>query len=75
MQTWVTTKDAERILGIKRQTLKRKYANPETGFLIEGTHWKRGMYHSSTSYWDIILCNILIQHPLLLVLLSWILEL
>ena len=57
MQTWVTTKDAERILGIKRQTLKRKYANPETGFLIEGTHWKRGMYHSSTSYWDINACK------------------
>ena len=26
MQTLVTTKDAERILGIKKQTLKRKYA-------------------------------------------------
>ena len=57
MQTWVTTKDAERILGIKRQTLKRKYANPDSGFLIEGTHWRRGMYHSSTSYWDVNLCR------------------
>ena len=48
MQTWVTTKDAERILGIKRDTLKRSYADPNKGFLIEGKHWKKGMYHNST---------------------------
>ena len=57
MQTWVSTKDAERILGIKRQTLKRKYANPNTGFLVEGTHWKHGMYQSSSKVWDINACK------------------
>ena len=57
MQNWVTTKDAERILGIKRDTLKRNYAHPNTGFLVEGTHWKRGMYHNSTKYWDINACR------------------
>ena len=57
MQDWVTTKDAVRILGIKRQTLKRKYANPDTGFLIEGIHWKHGMYQSSSKVWDINACK------------------
>ena len=57
MRNWVTTKDAERILGIKRDTLKRNYANPNTGFLVEGTHWKRGMYHNSTKYWEINACK------------------
>ena len=57
MQNWVTTKDAERILGIKRNTLKRNYANPSTGFLKEGTHWRSGMYHNSTKYWEINACK------------------
>ena len=57
MQNWVTTKDAERILGIKRDTLKRYYANPDKGFLVEGTHWKRGMYHNSSKYWNINACR------------------
>ena len=45
MQNWVTTKDAERILGIKRNTLKRNYANPSTGFLKEGTHYIKGDHY------------------------------
>ena len=57
MENWVTTKDAERILGIKRDTLKRSYADPEKGFLIEGKHWKKGMYHNSTKYWEINACK------------------
>ena len=57
MQNWVTTKDAERILGIKRNTLKRNYANPSTCFLKEGTHRRSGMYHNSTKYWEINACK------------------
>ena len=38
MDFWVKTKDAERILGIPADTLKRNYANKDKGFLIEGTH-------------------------------------
>ena len=57
MENWVTTKDAERILGIKRDTLKRSYADPNKGFLIEGKHWKKGMYHNSTKYWEINGCR------------------
>ena len=63
MEHWVTTKDAERILGIKRDTLKRSYADPNKGFLIEGKHWKKGMYHNSTKYWEINGCKeMLLQH-------------
>ena len=49
MQNWVTTKEAERILGIKRVTLKRNYANPNTGFLIEGTHWNYKINNNSST--------------------------
>ena len=49
MANWVKTPEAEKILGIKRDTLKRYYANPDKGFLVEGTHWKRGMYHNSSN--------------------------
>ena len=48
MENWVTTKDAERILGIKRDTLKRSYANPNTGFLVENIHWRSGMFRNSS---------------------------
>tara|TARA_R100000231_G_scaffold80604_1_gene61960 strand:- start:113 stop:343 length:231 start_codon:yes stop_codon:yes gene_type:complete len=54
---WVTTKEAEEILGIPRRTLKRSYADPDKGFLVEGTHWKKGMYHTSTRYWEINRCK------------------
>ena len=56
-EKWVTTKQAEEILGIPRRTLKRNYADPDKGFLIEGTHWKAGMYHNSTKYWEINACK------------------
>ena len=54
---WVTTKEAEEILGIPRRTLKRSYADPDRGFLVEGTHWKKGMYYTSTRYWEINRCK------------------
>ena len=52
---WVLTPDAERILGIPRDTLKRRYAAPG-GFLVEGTHWRRGMHANSPYGWNIPLC-------------------
>ena len=58
MANWVKTPEAEKILGIKRDTLKRYYANPDKGFLVEGTHWKRGMYHNSSKYWNINACRV-----------------
>ena len=57
MANWVKTPEAEKILGIKRDTLKRYYANPDKGFLVEGTHWKRGMYNNSSKVWDINACK------------------
>ena len=57
MASFAKTHEAEKILGIKRDTLKRYYANPDKGFLVEGTHWKRGMYHNSSKYWDINACR------------------
>jgi len=57
MENWVTTKDAERILGIKRDTLKRSYANPNTGFLVENIHWRSGMFRNSSKYWEINRCK------------------
>ena len=56
-ERWVTTNQAEEILGIPRRTLKRSYADPNKGFLIEGKHWKKGMYHNSTKYWEISGCR------------------
>ncbi len=57
MDHWVKTKQAEEILGIPADTLKRNYANPNKGFLVEGKHWKRGMYPNSSSYWEINSCK------------------
>ena len=57
MDFWVKTKDAERILGIPADTLKRNYANKDKGFLIEGTHWRSGMFPNSTRYWEINSCK------------------
>tara|TARA_B100000214_G_scaffold102546_1_gene71680 strand:- start:359 stop:580 length:222 start_codon:yes stop_codon:yes gene_type:complete len=57
MEHWVKTKDAVKLLGIPADTLKRNYANKDKGFLVEGKHWKRGMYHNSSKYWDINACK------------------
>jgi hypothetical protein len=35
----------------------RSYANPETGFLKEGTHFKNGMYYNSSKSWEINSCK------------------
>lgn len=55
--TWVTTPAAARLLGVKADTLKRSYAHPETGFLKEGKHWRRGLYHNSPRGWDVEACR------------------
>jgi len=65
---WVTTPEAERILGIKRDRLKRgfryvpkdpnnekKFSN-EQGFLREDIHWKRGPFDNSLMTWNIPKC-------------------
>ena len=54
---WVRTAQAIKILGIKRDTLIRSYANPETGFLREGVHFKNGMYYNSSKTWEINSCK------------------
>jgi hypothetical protein len=56
-QHWVRTPEACKLLGIKRSTLMRSYANPETGFLKEGTHFKNGMYYNSSKSWEINSCK------------------
>ena len=54
---WVRTAQAIKILGIKRDTLVRSYANPETGFLRQGVHFKKGIYSNSSKSWEINACK------------------
>ena len=56
-ELWVPTKVAEKLLCIKRDTLKRNYAHPEKGFLKKGRHWKRGIYKNSSIHWEINACR------------------
>ena len=55
---WVTTPEAERILGIKRDRLKRSFSYPtsDDGFLREGIHWKRGPFPNSPITWNVPKC-------------------
>ena len=55
---WVPTPEAERILGIKRDRLKRSFSYPtsEDGFLREGIHWKRGPFANSPITWNLPQC-------------------
>ena len=55
---WVPTPEAERILGIKRDRLKRSFSYPtsEDGFLREGIHWKRGPFDNSPITWNLPQC-------------------
>lgn len=55
---WVSTPEAEQILGIKRDRLKRSFSYPSNaqGFLKEGIHWKRGPFHNSPISWSIPAC-------------------
>ena len=54
---WARTAQTIKIFGIKRDTLVRSYANPETAFLREGTHFKRGIYSNSSKSWEINACK------------------
>jgi len=38
------------VLGISEWSLRR-YANAETGFLLEGKHFKKGPYRTSKTAW------------------------
>ena len=55
---WVPTPEAEKVLGIKRDRLKRSFSYPasEQGFLLEGTHWKRGPFDNSPITWNLPKC-------------------
>ena len=55
---WVTTPEAEQLLGIKRDRLKRSFSYPtsEEGFLKEGIHWKRGPFDNSPITWNVPQC-------------------
>jgi|TARA_B100000242_G_C42952706_1_gene441753 hypothetical protein len=54
---WVTTAEAIKILNVTRQRLCRYWCDPEKGFLIEGKHWKKGMYFNTTRYFEINRCK------------------
>ena len=49
-ETWLTTRQAARLLGISEWSLRR-YADVEKGFLIEGEHFKKGPYRTSKTAW------------------------
>lgn len=55
---WVATPEAEKILGIKRDRLKRSFSYPtsEDGFLREDIHWKRGPFKNSAYSWNLPKC-------------------
>ena len=54
---WVTTAKAMKILNVTRQRLCRYWCDKEKGFLIENKHWKRGLYHNTTRYFEINGCK------------------
>ena len=49
-ETWLSTRQAARVLGISEWSLRR-YANADTGFLLEGKHFKKGRYRTSKTAW------------------------
>ena len=49
-EIWLTTRQAVAILGISEWSL-RKYANSETGFLVEGEHFRKGPTRTSRTAW------------------------
>ena len=49
-ETWLSTREAARALGISEWSLRR-YANADTGFLLEGKHFKKGRYRTSKTAW------------------------
>ena len=49
-ETWLDTRQAARALGISEWSLRR-YANAESGFLLEGKHFKKGPYKTSKTAW------------------------
>lgn len=49
-ETWLLTREAARALGISKWSLRR-YANAETGFLLEGKNFKKGRYRTSKTAW------------------------
>ena len=55
---WVPTPEAEKVLGIKRDRLKRSFSYPAStqGFLLEGVHWKRGPFDNSPITWNLPEC-------------------
>jgi hypothetical protein len=55
--TWLKTPAAAKALGIRTETLKRFWSDPETGFLREGVHWRRGgPHHNSARAWNLEAC-------------------
>ena len=52
----LTTAVTAKKFGISPETLKR-YGRPDTGFLLEGVHWKRGMTRTSSKGWYVEKCR------------------
>ena len=60
-ETWLLTREAARALGISKWSLRR-YANAETGFLLEGKHFKKGRYRTSKTAWHMELVKEAMEH-------------
>jgi hypothetical protein len=59
-ESWLPTPAAARALGVSTRTLKR-YAHPNSGFLLPGVHWAAGPYANSTTRWDVEACRTLLH--------------
>ena len=54
--TWVSIAEASKQLGVGQTTL-RKWKRSDTGFLIEGKHWKKGMNQNSPVGYNLAECR------------------
>ena len=48
---WVKTSVMAHALGIHPDTLRRKWADPNGGFLQENVHWCKGPHRNSVRMW------------------------
>jgi hypothetical protein len=57
---WLSTPAAALSLGLSPSTLKR-YADRDQ-ILIEGSHWRSGLYRNSPRVWDVESCRMVLTH-------------
>jgi hypothetical protein len=57
---WLSTPAAALSLGLSPATLKR-YADRDQ-ILIEGNHWRSGLYRNSPRVWDVETCRKVLTH-------------